>query len=273
MPTTTNYGWTTPADTDLVKDGAAAIRTLGSSIDTTVFANASAGIPKTIVDAKGDLIAGTASDTVSRLAVGTNDQVLIADSTTATGLKWGTPSSGGMTLISEQVFSASTGYSFSSIPSTYKQLVLIWDGIYHSAASTVFDIRINNVSTAGTYPFQMKGVNGTSIQDLGNAANPTSIMSEADDYATFGKGATANTILGACKGFLQIDNYASTSKLKLITGQWAIYRAASFYQSGGLYFGHFNSTSAITSIDIVRLSGTATMSNLTNTSVRLYGVS
>jgi len=35
MATTTNYGWTTPDDTDLVKDGAAAIRTLGSSVDTT----------------------------------------------------------------------------------------------------------------------------------------------------------------------------------------------------------------------------------------------
>jgi hypothetical protein len=35
MATTTNYGWDTPDDTDLVKDGAAAIRTLGSSIDTT----------------------------------------------------------------------------------------------------------------------------------------------------------------------------------------------------------------------------------------------
>ena len=35
MATTTNYGWTTPNDTDLVKDGAAAIRTLGSSVDTT----------------------------------------------------------------------------------------------------------------------------------------------------------------------------------------------------------------------------------------------
>jgi hypothetical protein len=37
MATTTNYGWDTPDDTDLVKDGALAIRTLGSSIDTTVF--------------------------------------------------------------------------------------------------------------------------------------------------------------------------------------------------------------------------------------------
>jgi hypothetical protein len=35
MPTTSNFGWTTPADTDLVKDGAAAIRTLGNGIDTS----------------------------------------------------------------------------------------------------------------------------------------------------------------------------------------------------------------------------------------------
>lgn len=37
MPTTTNFGWTTPADTDYVKDGAAAIRTLGNGIDTSLF--------------------------------------------------------------------------------------------------------------------------------------------------------------------------------------------------------------------------------------------
>lgn len=36
MPTTTNFGWTTPADTDLVKDGASAIRTLGNGIDTSM---------------------------------------------------------------------------------------------------------------------------------------------------------------------------------------------------------------------------------------------
>ena len=36
MPTTSNFGWTTPADTDLVKDGAAAIRTLGNNIDASL---------------------------------------------------------------------------------------------------------------------------------------------------------------------------------------------------------------------------------------------
>ena len=36
MATTTNFGWETPDDTDLVKDGALAIRTLGSAIDTSL---------------------------------------------------------------------------------------------------------------------------------------------------------------------------------------------------------------------------------------------
>lgn len=111
MPTTSNFGWTTPADTDLVKDGAAAIRTLGNGIDTSlvdlkggttnqVLAKNSntdldfkwvadaTGIPATIFDAKGDIIAATAADTADRLAVGTNGHVLTADSTASTGLKW-----------------------------------------------------------------------------------------------------------------------------------------------------------------------------------------
>lgn len=52
----------------------------------------------TIVDAKGDLIVATAADTVARKAVGSNDQVLIADSAESTGVKWGTaPIAGGGT--------------------------------------------------------------------------------------------------------------------------------------------------------------------------------
>jgi hypothetical protein len=51
----------------------------------------STAINPTIVDAKGDIIAATAADTVARLAVGANDTVLVADSSTATGLKWAAP--------------------------------------------------------------------------------------------------------------------------------------------------------------------------------------
>jgi len=123
MANTTNFGWETPDDTDLVKDGAAAIRTLGSAIDTSlvdlkggttgqvlskntntdmdftwITQNDADAIQNTIVDAKGDLITATAADTPARLAVGTNGQVLTADSTTATGLKWAAAAAGGKVL-------------------------------------------------------------------------------------------------------------------------------------------------------------------------------
>ena len=52
------------------------------------------GIQPTIFDAKADLLTATANDTPARLAVGTNGQVLTADSTAGTGLAWATPTSG-----------------------------------------------------------------------------------------------------------------------------------------------------------------------------------
>jgi hypothetical protein len=69
MATTTNYSWTTPDDTALVKDGAAAIRTLGSSADTTVKALN----PGTTA---GDLDYYTSSTAKSRIGIGTTGQVL-----------------------------------------------------------------------------------------------------------------------------------------------------------------------------------------------------
>ena len=62
-------------------------------------------IQPTIFDAKADILTATAADTPARLAVGSNNQVLTADSSTATGLKWATPASGGKVL---QVVTAST---------------------------------------------------------------------------------------------------------------------------------------------------------------------
>lgn len=41
-----------------------------------------------MVDAKGDLLVGTAADTAARLAVGSNNTVLVADSSASTGVKW-----------------------------------------------------------------------------------------------------------------------------------------------------------------------------------------
>ena len=60
MPNTTNYNWVTPSDSDLVKDGAAAIRTLGSSIDTTlktqVDTTVASSVQKSLLTTTGDTI-------------------------------------------------------------------------------------------------------------------------------------------------------------------------------------------------------------------------
>jgi hypothetical protein len=113
MATTTNFGWETPDDTDLVKDGALAMRTLGNAIDTSlvdlkggttgqvlsktsntdmdftwVTTDDANAIQNAIVDAKGDLITATAADVPARLAVGSNGDTLVADSAATTGLRW-----------------------------------------------------------------------------------------------------------------------------------------------------------------------------------------
>ena len=120
MATTTNYSWTTPDDTALVKDGAAAIRSLGTAIDTTVFNNAGAAIAKTIVDAKGDLIVGTAADTVARLASSaSNGDLLTVDTSTASGLKWAAPAGGGKVLqVVEGSYSTQTDNSTTTYQDT-----------------------------------------------------------------------------------------------------------------------------------------------------------
>jgi hypothetical protein len=102
MATTTNYSWSTPDDTALVKDGAAAIRTLGSSADTTVK-NLNPGTTA------GDIDYYTAATTKARIAIGTAGQVLKVNAG-GTAPEWGTDASGmtnPMTTTADLIYSSS----------------------------------------------------------------------------------------------------------------------------------------------------------------------
>lgn len=92
---------------------------------------ANAAVAKSIVDAKGDLIAATAADTVSRLAVGANGTVLTADSAQATGMKWAAGSSGALTLITRQAISAAGTTNIDNVfTSTYKNYLIRFTGTH-----------------------------------------------------------------------------------------------------------------------------------------------
>lgn len=224
-------------------------------------------ISKAQYTAKGVLLSASAASTPGVVTVGANDTVLTADSSTATGLKWATPSSGGITLITETVASANTSISFSSIPSTYKQLMLVWSGVYHSTTGDEFILRFNSATTGYAEGYF---VNITSV--VGGQSN-SGFVGEAGGYYAFGQNTSSSENRYSSKGFLLIDNYASTTKLKNYEIQGS-YRESTngrniIYSGTGV----FNSTSAITSLDITRTGTTATITNAANTSIRLYGIS
>lgn len=252
MANTTNYNWETPDDTDLVKDGAAAIRTLGSAIDTTVFNNASAAIAKSIVDAKGDLIAATAADTVARLAVGTNGQYLQADSTTSTGLKWATISSGGMTELATGNLAGSANIAITSISGTYKDLILVLRDARSSTDSEEIYLRLNN--------------NSNPIYGRTNSL-ATNIVTSENGFGLF-TGGIDNTVSNL-SSVTQFYDYANSTTIKMLFGMTMTENAGTNTDITwrGTY-GVFNTTSAISQINIISINTAFTAG-----SYILYGVS
>jgi hypothetical protein len=260
MPNTTYYNFPTPADTDLVKDGASAIRSLGNAVDTTTKALN----PSTTL---GDIeYRSSTANTNTRLGIGSTGNVL----TVAGGVpSWAAPApGGGMTLISETVASAVSSLTFGSIAGTYKQLHLVWSGIRHSTSGGRYDIRLNN-NSGSVYAVQMICSLGTSLStqmELRTAITGGSARA-------FGDSANGGELRLDVSGYLIIDNYASATKAKTFYGSSNYYNNDSGnFNSTNAYTGVFNSTTAVTSIDIVQVSGGGTFSNTGDTTIRLYGV-
>jgi hypothetical protein len=142
MATTTNYSWTTPDDTSLVKDGAAAIRSLGTSIDTTTKALN----PSTTL---GDIeYRSSSANTNTRLGIGSTGQVL----TVAGGVpSWATPGGAAQswTLLNSGNTATTSGTAITwSGLSGYNHIKIMFDNItITGAAGNTLRLRFNGDDT------------------------------------------------------------------------------------------------------------------------------
>lgn len=192
MATTTNYSWTTPDDTSLVKDGAAAIRTLGSSIDTTTK-NLN---PQTTTGAIA--YRSATSNVNTALPIGTAGQVLIVNSG-ATAPEWGTVAGGGMTVIASGSLSGAT-VDLTSIPATYNDLRVVLRGFSNDDDAGYITSRVN--ATASIY------ANGNTFSTTGSSIISSNIELMAGIAMDSDIGNPGSSLI------YDIYDYASTTSLK-----------------------------------------------------------
>lgn len=229
MASTTNYSWTTPDDTALVKDGAAAIRTLGSSIDTTTKALN----PSTTL---GDIEYRSATaNTNTRLPIGSTGNILTVSGGVPT---WAAPSGGGKVLqvvqavYSSQTTVASTTYSDSGLSAS----------ITPSSASSKILIMVSQ-SLGGKRDTYARGVGfqilrgATSIRDFGSGVVDTTNYSNAS---------TTLSLESKMQAFIYLDSPATTSSTTYKT-QININTTSN---SGEAYAQYSGSTSTITLMEI-----------------------
>jgi hypothetical protein len=254
MATTTNYGWTTPNDTDLVKDGAAAIRTLGSSIDTTTKALN----PSTTL---GDIEYRSATaNTNTRLGIGSTGNVLTvtggvpvwaAPAAPSTAKNYSLLNAGGTALTGASTITVSGISGIDSI------MVLV-NGLKTTTASNVIQFNFNTDSGSNyaciggnfAYPSSYAASNLSRI----GAFNAGAYYVMQTSTNTNSDGDAALTITGA-----------NTAGIKIIQGLGAAEartgNSAAAYISQGWYKG----TSTISSVSIIA------SSNFTAGTIYVYG--
>ena len=231
MATTTNYSWTTPDDTDLVKDGASAIRTLGSSADTTVK-DLNPGTTA------GDIDYYTSSTAKARIAIGTAGQVLQVNGG-ATAPEWAAPAtptiSTNWTLVNDGLVSSGTSVSLAI--SGYDRIKFHFTVEY--TGNPIIQFRLNNLS-ATNYNY---------MADLDGSYTTQT----ADDGINLDLFSTANTGTG---GFIHFENCNSSSKPRFFSHHRRLNNAnQSYFNYDGFYDDDINVTSIMLDLSSGGLTG------------------
>lgn len=241
--TTPNYGWSVPTSTDLVKDGATAIETLGDSVDATVKALN----PETTL---GDIsYRSSTANTKTRLGIGTTGQIL----TVSGGVPaWASPAAGGtknFTLLNTggTALSGSTTVTVSGISNADVIFVYISGASSGTNAYNV-SFRVNGLTTgiynyAGPYISAGAGYAASNFGIRGGNSEVRATIGEWSDN-------TGSTM----SGWFRITG-AATSGQKIIDFQTGATASGGTGQDLVWGGGYIDTSAAITSISLIQDDG------------------
>jgi hypothetical protein len=268
--TTPNFGWVVPTSTDLVKDGATAIETLGDSIDASlvdlkggttgqvlkknsgtdmdfVWGTDTAGMTNPMTTT-GDIIYSSSGSTPARLGIGTTGQVL---NVTGGVPAWTTPAAGGgMTLLSTTTLSGAST-TISSISQDYVDLQIVFYGVTNATADGNFGIDPNSNSGLA-YTVWSRGAT------FNNSAAESLWLNYFNTYQPLRTSAANNWTL-------TINNYSETTQYKSFSYFGGYTTSVNLYPTIG--YGTIATNSAITALLFKNTGG-----NLSTGTVEIYGV-
>jgi len=258
---TNPFNWQMPTSTDLVTDLPADFETFGQAVATSmadllggttgqvlskasntdmdftwVAQDDSNAIQNAIVDAKGDLIGATAADTPARLAVGTNGQVLTADSTAATGLAWATPATN--TTLTQIANGTLSGANLTFTGLTQDTLILQVNNPTWSSTNANVYCRLNGDTSAKYTNSIAEQIGSTTDYDFATSTASASVF--YGNRQAFGNGT----------GFL---NYVLVLRNCKATGKTQMYSKVIYLTNGsakafGINDGVYTADAQITSL-------------------------
>jgi hypothetical protein len=157
-------------------------------------------IQNSLLTAKGSIVTATGASTPSALAVGTANQVLTVDSSTATGLKWATPATASSKVVqivtattNTQTTNATTTYADTTLtatitPTSASNKVLVFvsqNGVAKTGGATLsYSIQLLRGSTAITFPSYVGGVATGATDVYGFSVSTAYLDSPATTSAT-----------------------------------------------------------------------------------------